>query len=77
MILVGAHRRAPYNPLMNKCLWANGSAPLLSKLTVGLAVSDSASEVPPTFRSVLPDQRLRQKEGARQCAPCELAAGVN
>ena len=76
MILVGAHSLVPYNPWINKGFWAHGSAPLPSKRTVGPAVSDSAPEVPPTIRSVPPDQKLRQREGARQCAPCKWAAGV-
>ena len=45
MILVGAHRRAPYKPWIQKSLWAHGSAPLLSKQSAGLVVSDSAPEV--------------------------------
>ena len=76
MILVGVHSIVPYYPWINKGFWAHGSAPLLSKQTVGLAVSDAAPEWGPTFRSIPPDQKLRQKEGARQCAPCKWAAGV-
>ena len=76
MILVGVHSFVPYNPWINKGFWAHGSAPLPSKQTVGLAVSDLAPEMPPTFQSVPLEQRPRQKEGARQCAPCKWAAGV-
>ena len=77
MILTGVHSLVPYNPWINKVFWAHGRASLPGKRTVGPAVSDSATEVPPTFRSVLPDQRLRQKEYAQHCVPCQLASGVN
>ena len=76
MLLVGVYSLVPYIPWINKGFWAHGRAPLLSKRTVGLAVADSAPEVPPTFQSVPPEQRPRQKEGARKCTPCKWAAGV-
>ena len=34
MILVGAHSRAPYNPLINRAFWAHGCAPLLGLIKI-------------------------------------------